>query len=103
MDKGNKGWLPGLMGDGYYLVDFDQGGLVWRHADVEDHYACTLGDDGAFEARNRGGAKTEGHVDVARGELIWQGKKYRVRSYKELTAEKKEEGLTCPHFLYQGL
>ena len=89
LEKGEAGWLPGLMGDGYYLVDFDQWGLVWRHADIEDHYACTLGKDGAFEARNRAGTKAEGRVNLARGELVWQGKKYRVRTYKEIAAEKK--------------
>jgi hypothetical protein len=89
LEKGETGWLPGLMGDGYYLVDFDQYGLVWRHADIEDHYACTLGKDGAFEARNRAGTKGEGRVDLARGELVWQGKKYRVRTYEEMAGEKK--------------
>ena len=89
LEKGEAGWLPGLMGDGYYLVDFDQCGLMWRHADIEDHYACTLGKGGAFEARNRVGTKAEGRVNLARGELVWQGKKYRVRTYEEIAAEKK--------------
>ena len=72
LEKGELGWLPGPMGDGYYLVDFDQVGLVWRHADVEDHYACTLGKDGAFEGRDRTGAKVEGRVDLTRDTLTWR-------------------------------
>jgi len=89
LEKGEAGWTPGLMADGYYLVDFDEFGLVWRHADIEDHYACTLGKDGAFEGRDRAGARAEGRVDLARGELTWQGKKYRVRTYEEIAREKK--------------
>jgi hypothetical protein len=89
LEKGEAGWIPGLMADGYYLVDFDEFGLVWRHADIEDHYACTLGKGGAFEGRDRTGAKAEGRVDLARRELTWQGKKYRARTYAEIAAEKK--------------
>jgi hypothetical protein len=89
LDKGETGWAPGLMADGYYLVDFDETGLVWRHADFEDHYPCTPGKGGAFEGRDRAGAKVEGRVDLARGELTWQGKKYRVRTYEEIAKEKK--------------
>ena len=63
--------------------------MVWRRADIEDHYACTLGKDGAFEGRDCAGAKAEGRVDLARGELVWQGKKYRVRTYEEIAREKK--------------
>ncbi len=37
LDKGETGWAPGLMADGYYLVDFDAEGLGWRHADFENH------------------------------------------------------------------
>ena len=43
LEKGEAGWATGLMADGYYLVDFDEAGLVWRHADLEDHYPCTPG------------------------------------------------------------
>jgi hypothetical protein len=91
LEKGELGWLPGPTGDGYYLVDFDQGGLVWRHADIEDHYACTLGKDGAFEGRDRAGAKVEGRVDVANGTLTWLGKRYRVRTYEEIAKEVARE------------
>jgi hypothetical protein len=89
LEKGEAGWLPGLMADGYDLVDFDEFGLVWRHADVEDRYACTLGKDGAFTGRDRTGTKIEGRVDLSRGELTWQGRKYRVRTYEEIAKEKK--------------
>jgi len=89
LEKGEPGWIPGPMADGHFVVDFDQFGLVWRHADIEDHYACTLGRDGAFEGRDRAGAKAEGRIDLARSTLTWQGKNYRVRTYEEIAREKK--------------
>jgi len=89
LEKGEAGWIPGVMADGYYLVDFKEFGLVWRHADIEDSYACTLGKDGAFQVRERADIKAEGRVDLIRGELTWQGKKYRVRTYEEVARERK--------------
>jgi hypothetical protein len=90
VDKGEPGWAPGPMAEGYYLAEFDTSGLVWRHTDFEEHYACKLGEDGAFVATSRSG-QLEGRVDVARGELTWQGKKYRVRTYDETAKEKAAE------------
>ena len=77
LEKGEAGWIPGLMADGYYLVDFDEFGLVWRHADIEDHYACTLGKDGAFEGRDRAGYQK--HPDVSTEATDWE----RVASWPE--------------------
>lgn len=89
LEKGEAGWLPGLMGDGYYLVDFTEQGLVWRHADIEDRYGLTLTKDDAFEVRERAGVKGTGRVDLVRGQLTWQGKTYRVRTYREIASEKE--------------
>jgi hypothetical protein len=95
-EKGERGWAPGPMAEGYYYAQFDAAGIVWLHADVVDHYHCTLGKDGAFEATGRDGQKVEGRVDLAHGELIWQGKKYRVRTVKEIAAEKALEKPALP-------
>ena len=95
-EKGEPGWAPGPMADGSYFAEFTTYGLVWRHADVEDHYICTLGKDGAFEAVARDGKKAEGRVDLARGELTWHGKKYRVRTYDEVAKEKADKNPPHP-------